>query len=194
MDFHALRNLLDDNNVEALKQLVTTTNTNEKDEDNEGIIMRLCRCFEYDDPDLLHLFIARGASLDAYGFYSPLHIATHNDKPMLVRALLDVGLFVLLNTHDYDKDTPLDCALRLQQSKRCARELVDAGAKPNNCTKLFLASEWLQTFIAKRENARTAAIIFLGLLRCNSGVLRSSKNGRDVLLIVARCIWSKRGE
>lgn len=111
-----------------------------------------------------------------------------NANAKCVRLFIDHGYPV--DTINAYGETPLFCAL-YNSAYACAVVLLDAGAKPGmRNVKGTQIPKWAHRFVAARINARAAAIAVLCLTRVGSRVV--GNNGRDVLRIIARCVWSTR--
>lgn len=74
----------------------------------------------------------------------------------------------------------------------CARLLIDRGAQLKNVNTNY-HFEWAVFFVSSREKTRGGALAILGLLLCRSRSIVSSGNGKDVLRMISRCVWSTRG-
>lgn len=191
LDFNSFKSYLNIGDIDAAKRLVTPANVQTRDRYDYGVLWYFC-WYGPDDPGLLFHFMELGVTLelDSVGWRSsPLHQTAGCGKPRLLRALLDLGIPVdILNC---DKVTPLFWSLMGDQVE-CAWLLLDAGAQLSFVEKVgTFIPEWVREFVTKREQTRTSSVIILGLLRCNSKV--TGQNGRDVLKMVARCMWRLRG-
>ena len=190
LNFDAFEEYLSDDNVDAAKSIVTPANAQaRRARDGYGVVFYLC-WYGPNDPGLLHHFVKLGATLELDSAFirdSPLHAAAFRGNYKQMRALLDLGVPVdIFCSYNY---TPLYYSLGYQKRK-CTRLLLDAGAKLG-CAKQDLVPNWVYDFVTKREQTRTFSVIILGLLRCNSKV--TGQNGKDILRIVARCLWGLRG-
>lgn len=199
--------LLIDRNIEEAKRLLAL-HPDPKGAHRHGVLTHVCE-FGPDDPDLLHHFIKLGATLelDSVGIRGgPIHSATATNKPKILHTLLELGTPVNLGSYRY---TPLDNAFGFKfgeeanangytvgaiykESRLCAKILLDAGAQPSECKRNV--PQWIYDYVSTREKTRASAIAVLGLLLCRSSVISGGKYiGRDVLCVVARCVWSLRG-
>lgn len=189
-DFDEVLEHFHNNDIDAIKQMIVAENVNFHD-DGDNILTFMCM-FGPDDVALFRHFVALGAQpqQDEMGSLTLLAAAT-NGKPRILRELLDTDenasgftrmpelLTCLLDSRCFIVD---DNVIPFNE---CDRIMVDAGAQPDAKTPL-----WLREFATYREAARSASIVILGLLqRCGS----LSGNGKDVLRIIARCVWSTRG-
>lgn len=139
-----------------------------------------------DDPLFLNKLVAAGTNMkdtleldSAWVRLSPLHLAAQKEKPRLLRALLDLGFPVNI-CHKFG-----DTACDVTASWNCKKLLLDAGGKTSTHHLIENVSKFLDT----RDNRRAASIAILGLKRCQSTVSAS----KDVLSMIARCVWSTRG-
>lgn len=193
IDFELLPKAFQSNDIEAIKRIVTCRNVNDVDKNFAGVVHYAC-LFGTDDPSALFYFASIGIHKGLLenqneGFFAPLHRCAMHGKFQLVKALVQLGVSV--NLRDSGK-TPLDCLLSLQvgETKMCM-QLLDMGA-----TSSFLVDDddnLLCAFVHHREATRQASIIVLGLHRCCCPETLQH-NGKDVLSMIARCLWSMRGE
>lgn len=198
LDFWLLRHGLCGGDAEAAKLIVTSENADKRDEHGRGVIWHLMYNGP-DNPDLLHDFLQKGATLHAPSVddtsYPPLHQAAKYKRKKMLLALLDGGYPV-----DYDHCglTPLDVVLSgsIYFSKKIVKILLDAGAKIYNpvyrCEDGDRNIAWAKRYQHHREQTRMSAIIVLGLVMKKSRIVGRC-NGRDVLRMIARCVWSTRG-
>lgn len=204
MDFDEFIDCLSRGEVAKAAKMVTTRNVNCRSHLNFGVVLLLCR-FGPDDPELLRHFAYLGASLEMVKRSSTsLHWATTHNKPKLVRALLDLGANV--NTRNSWGLSALQWCR--QDDQTCSILLLDAGAEIPFCP----AMHKYQCFMTTREKARSASIAILCLHRLFSKSMTTRKKARsasvailhrrhqqlfsktkDVLRVVARCVWSTRG-
>lgn len=175
------------------KSIITKDNIFDRDSHGDCVLVYLC-WLGPDDPDLLYHFLhlAGEFPFNKIGYFSPAQMAARENKPKLLRALLDVNIEYINYTSSWHGATPFQYCYLTDQDTRgfeCVRVLVDAGAKlpdPDGIGPI------LQIFITKRIETRSAAIAILCLKCCRSSVL-SGGNGGDVLRVIARCVWSTRG-
>lgn len=175
--------------------LISPQNVKCVDHMGHGVLSYVCCFTENDDPTIIHHCIGKGASIDTDSHgkrLSLLHITAQKGKNKMLRALLDFGVLDV-NGHDRDGRTPLYHTFRRGDTK-CARVLLDAGARSTFVkewqTTFFIESRG-QEFVIAREMARLAAVTVMGVARCKSIVL--SGNGKNVLWLIARCVWETRG-
>lgn len=193
LDFDAFVEHLQVNDIDAAKALVTSTNAQARDKNGYGVLWYMCTNGLLDDHDPLYHFVALGSTLelDSAGKYSsPLYRTAVLGRPRLMRALLDLGTPVdILNKYGR---TTLYAALA-HNYVDCVWLLLDAGAQLDLVKERedFKIPAWARDFVSKREKTRKSSVVILGLLHCKSKV--TGKNGRDVLRMVARCMWSLRG-
>lgn len=172
--------------VDKAKQMITPANSKCHDRTYGGVVTSLC-WFGPDDPDLLHHFISLGATieLDSIGTRkSPLHLAARHDKPRLVRALIDLG--VPVNIRDAGGVTPLYETFYWSTFKetKSSKILLSAGAKQIDNVGIHVPN-WFFRIVTERENMRASCIVLIGLPKCGSNALV-----KDVLRIIARCVWA----
>lgn len=163
--------------------MVTTSNSHCRSEGELGVISYFCK-YGSDDVESLHRLLRCGASLelDSNGLrWNPLHVAAQRDKPKLVRALLDLGVPVNILTRY--SSTPLWCSM--DSGKMCTMILIDAGAQI-----VPIVPIWVRNFVATRKKIRSTALALLCVTRCGANTFG---NGKDVFLIIARCVWGLRG-
>lgn len=198
LQFYEFGQLLENKDINSAKKLVTAKNVRARNPAGWGIVVHVCWFGPDTDEglDLLHYVLNLGASLDlkAEGKrWSPLHSAAWHGKPKLARELVRLGLPVdIKNTNS---ETPLCLALANNQNI-VAKVLLDCGANLELIRKdePFFKKEiplWFNTFVLTRNERRQASIAILGLLRCNSEVLKP--NGKDILQIIAKSVWGTRG-
>lgn len=188
LDFDLLDKYLRTNNVAEAKRLVTRENVHQRDDDDGGVVWHLCNQGP-DDPELLYHFVAMGASLEMStdeNVRSPQDPAAAYKKPKILRALLDLGVPPNVKAFGH---TPFERALE-NNNFVCACVLLDAGATATIRFGTQIGRR-LHGFITNRNKARDASIAILSLLKCRSHIITG--NGKDVLRIVARCVWSQRG-
>lgn len=170
-------------NIALAKKIVTKKNAETHFPGRHCVLTYLC-FLGPDDPQLLHHCVQSGASVMTHvGDKTPLHFAATNGKHALVRALLDLGASVNQQTM-VGKQTALD----LTDDDKCIKTLLEAGGKFSQpCNKYW----WTLFFSQTREASRVESIIVLGLKHCGSKTI--GNNNRDVLRMVARCVWARRG-
>lgn len=167
---------------------ITSSNANSRDSFGLGVVSNLCY-YGPDQPEVLKHFLQLGATLEltnAGERSTPLHCATYGNQPRLLRALLDLGTPV--DIVDRSNFTSLHNAFVINVCA-CAKVLLDAGAKPSKC--FDKTPLWVWDYLVKRDCKRATCCIVLGLQRfCSSNTIGG--NGRDVLKMIARCIWATR--
>lgn len=185
------RYLIDDNIFDA-KRIVTRGIAHKRDAFDCGFIWYFMFHGKHDDPTTLQYLLDQGATLDApkaSGYYSPLQQAICYGKVKVLRALLNIGVGV--NVYVYNC-TSLELALK-RNLAAIAKILLDAGANlglVNRCAVTI--PEWVHRFVKHREYVRQTTLIVLGLKRARSRSL-GCVNGKDVLCVIARCVWETRG-
>lgn len=187
LDFRAFCSCLKIGDIAGAKSLVTNENIHARDEDGDGVVACCC-WFGPDEPELLHVLVEMGATLKEK---NAMHYAASKGKPNLLRVLLLNGTNVdILNGIG---QTPLNRAVE-NRNVECVHMLLDAGANVKLTKNMFSYDGkiwmWISRIQRAREKARIASIVIVGLSRCGCGVLGLC--GRDVLRIVARCVWSTR--
>lgn len=175
-------------NPELAKSMATRENVHTIFSFSHGVVSLLCSVGP-DDPDLLHYFVGLGASLEmerATLGMGPLHLATEQKKPKLVRALLDLKTPPnIVGVHE----NALFWAYKNGASgETCGKILIDAGGAKQRPNFEDPVPEWALSFILKREKERANAIAILGLPTTSL-----KGNGKDVKRIIARCVWATRG-
>lgn len=200
LDFDLFDELLERHDVEAVKRLVTPENVmcgwDDVHDMDDGVVWCLCNNDRGpDEPELLHYFVGLGASLGTClsgRLYSPIHTAAFGGKTNLVRAFLDY--------YDVPVDivglnwTPLGCAV-LHNHRSCVHLLLDRGADVSGFQEFYLNKKpelfpLLQRFIHGRNRAQTATLVILNLMK--EQTFRATGNGKDVLRMIARCVWATR--
>lgn len=148
-----------------------------------------CRLSATDCPDLVTHLVSLDAPLllKVQGGHTCLSIAAILGKHRMVRKLLDFG--VDPDTISGNDRTTLDEMINRDRTKpglqRCVMHVIDAGAK-----KFDRTENWVLKLRDHRLGMRTCVITLLGLQRCGSSVL--GHNGRDVLRLIGRVVWSNR--
>lgn len=166
---------------------------------DEDIIRSVCR-YGPDDPTIIQYFLGLGAPLytcwSTRPFYkASIYYAAFNGNVKQIQELVRVGVSVDFN----DRKTVLSCVLKKlwngsfynnEDLVRSAICLIDLGAKYVPLSEEFM---WIQEFVESKHATQHACIIILGLQRCcrNDNVLQG--NGKDILRVIARCLWSLRG-
>lgn len=186
--------LLVNGNIAAATKLVTPLNTHEVSDDRGyGILYWFCSYAPdtQESVNALHEILEIGCPVFSGHDWSILHVAVYHDKPIIARALLDLGnVEVQIDKVDQHGNTPLYLALT-NEKWRSAKLLLDAGANLESvgtCRHAIVACE----FVAARLKARTASVAMLGLKHCQCQTTIGC-NGKDVLRVIARCIWESRG-
>lgn len=201
LDFFAFNKCLEKGNFVGAKQLVCPENGNQIDPMTQRSVLSLyCIMNDApDDPDIIHYFVHCGAPIrdvpcEEKAWLHPIHYAAINNKPKFARALLDHGAEVNMPSNEVGC-TALFWAIR-HQSWTCAKVLIDAGALYYDfqiVASCVNGAKPLDQFIVTREQTRSVAIVVLGLHSCGSGTVIGSHNGKDVLRMIARCVWGTRG-
>lgn len=197
IDFFQFRTLCRELNFDEAKRLVTPSNILSRDAQNSGIVYNVC--LYLDDPDFLRYVLQLGAPLEVEEspqHYLPIHHVASANKSRMLRVLLDFGTPVDARGGCYNH-TALHIALivdrRVTHQRETSKMLLDAGAKLAFCFKENVP-DWAHAFVANREQTRCGCIIVMGLRISRSNTLgHSSIVNKDVLRIVARCLWSTRG-
>lgn len=177
--------------IDDVKQLVTSENVMFRDYMGDGVLSYICMYYKVDDGDVIRYFVQQGATLELDSHkrrWSPLHKAACRGRGKMTRALIDLGIPVDIHT-EYNQ-TPLMRTYFYDSNFESAKVLIDAGANLSVFNDELAG--WVKEFVATREQTRAAAVIVLALQRCRSAVVGCG-NGRDVLKMVARCVWSTRG-
>lgn len=203
--FDVFAKLLENGDINGARHLFAYPSATLKGVQGHGVLTHVCE-FGPDDPDLLRHFIEMGATLELDSSHirgGPIHSAAATNKPKMLRMLLDLGTPANLFSYRY---TPLDntfgfnsgelanaFAFKLlicyEESRMCAKILLDAGAQLSECKRDV--PQWVHEYVSTRKKTRAASIAILGLLVCKSSVI--SCVGRDILRVLARCVWSMRG-
>lgn len=188
IDFGLLEDLFKRHNIKEIKRIVNCHNVNDVNHSGAGVALYACK-YGHDDPEALLYFASIGIQQTllenaSFGFWAPIHRAAIDDKMHLVRSLVRLG--VPINLYDSSR-TPLDAMFEqvIKYNVKSCIELVDMGAKT------YFPHEWIHDFTKQRQRTRHASIIVLGLQRCFPNTLQG--NGKDVLRMIARCLWSLRG-
>lgn len=198
IDFNALGQELARDNVDAVKALVTRENVASVDWRGAGaaggadVIVTLCT-YGCDNPTILRYFLGLGAPTQNC---SIIFVCVLRGKPKLLRVLMDATKYVAKDDQFFWPCERVNALMPLLHhalfiNSACARVLLDAGAKLHQIkwTMKNPDFEWVHDFMNKRECARTSAAIVLGIVRCGSRVLC-----RDMLKLIARCVWETRGQ
>lgn len=180
--------------IDGVKQLITHENVNDNWYHKENAIWIVCLygC-DREDASLLRYFLEKYPHASTRRL---LHLAAYNDKPNMIRELIQLG--VNIDERNCAGHTALHSAVcPRHRSQQCARLLLDAGAAydPHSSFCDYCRPDtlhfpnWLTEFVETRNATRKAATVVLGLYRC----CRRRGTNKDVLRIVARCVWSTRG-
>lgn len=187
--FATLKDLLEKHDVGAIKLFVTSNPLIVRNEDGEPIANIVCEYMRDDDPELLLFFVALGVRFGKAqrgSGVTPMHILTKY-KPRSLRALIDLGFTFVVA--DGGGQTPLEWAC-VYRAVSCVWELLDAGARFDQTDFLRVPPNWAFDMETKRDDVRKKAIICLGLPRVSK---QQTRNGiKDVVRIIARCVWSAR--
>lgn len=170
----------------AAKALITFENAT-AEQLAVNFVWLLCK-YGDDDPDMLVYLVDKGCPfiLKKQGDHTCLSIAAKKGKHKIVKKLLDLG--VDANEKNHYGCTSLQCIEKNNEGTRlCAMHLLDAGAAaaPNT-----IIAQWISDLANQRKATHTLVILLLGLQKCCSTVL--AHNGKDVLRMIARVIWSHR--
>lgn len=194
IDFELLEQLFTSNDIETIKKVITRNNVNDTDGQFGSVVHYACK-YGPDDPRALYYFASIGIRGDLMenanqSFWAPIHRAAMHGQFQLVKALVQLGVSV--NLLDCGR-TPLDSMMVMEKlhnaDMKMCMYLLDIGATsshPIDDCKLVV-------FVSNREATRNASIIVLGLHRCRCTKALKG-NGKDVLLMIARCLWSIRGQ
>lgn len=183
------------NDAKALRLLVTRENGHLRDEDGCGVIWHYMYHSNVDDTDLLHHFVRCGATLDAPRLclcYSPLQQSVAFKKPKIMHELL-FSLHYPVNCC-HGGQTALKVALE-NKDVASAKILLDAGATFGSSqieSGRSTVVSGLKRFVLNREQSRATSLIIIGLNVVRSSIVGIG-NGRDVLRMIGRCVWSTRG-
>lgn len=201
VDFDLFYICLQKNDIPAALQLVTRKNANTCSRiGGHGVLALLC-CYGPDDPDLLRHFIELGAPIYVSNAtssrpVSALHHAALRGLHRILRVLLNLGDATLTDMPDWANRTPLYMALQTSRGYKhqkknrdlCALLLLDAGAKVPP-TEDFEVPLWVYEFLDMREKLRSGCVALVGVVLKS----REHKNKKDVMRIIARCLWATRG-
>lgn len=110
--------------------------------------------------------------------------------PVILRFIIDTFSPATIN-HNWGRNC---CALYYAfdyDQVECAKILLDFGAKLENVIEDDSVSipQWAKDFDAGREKTRAATLVVLGASKTS----KINNRNRDVMRIIARCIWSTRG-
>lgn len=191
--FEAFRWLLHEGKFDKVLKLATDI-VKLRDEDDDGVIWYVCAYAPDVDESvqLIHKLVALGAALEIKpktSFYSrrnPIHVVCWKEKPKLLHTLIELGSPIELRCGN--GWTALHHAISVQ-SVECVKILLDAGAQLSLCVSNFVPT-WVTTLAEKRTRIRNVSIVLLGMIKISSTSLCG--NGRDVLRMIARCVWSMR--
>ena len=93
--------------------------------------------------------------------------------------------------------TPLAGAIKYNRHE-CAEILLDVGAKISKVSKDITIPDWMTTIINKRNNFKTSALVFLGVLRerllvpSSAGGAPGDRFPRDMVNTLSSYIWEAR--
>lgn len=193
-------------NYETAKRMITFENVNAVDKHGDGIIMLVC-LYQCGD-EVLRYFLQMGASpllfSASLGRTAPLHVTVISGDYLMTKELLkchrqsvfdvdnmgrkplEITWYSVDGEDNYESRVDFQLA---QNRRKCAKCLIDAGA----CAA---ASHWKPLwaceFMDSREKYREVAIVVLSLKRATSPVIICGT--ADILPMIARCIWSMRGD
>lgn len=200
-DFNTFIFFLQENRVDEIKSLITPLNAKAQTPTCEGITTQLCR-YGADEPELLRHFIMCGAPMEPDDtMMGLLHICALHAKPLLLREIINIrggaSIDDLESKDRFGRDV-YDLALLFfndedkpfEERVACIKELIEVNGK---VPPKWKSCKWVNEFAAARVATRSAAIAILGLIRCSSATLQRTQNGKDVLILIARCIWGTRG-
>lgn len=178
-------------NIEMAKSMVTKKNVAHlRESDGYGVVWCVC-VHGPDDPSLLLYFLQLGAVMQTNTPNTCLHITTQQHKYKLMRAIIDAGFPI--NTPDVNGITALSEAI-IYCNRFGAKMLMDAGATLQKIQNSWakIQKSWAVQWLKARATTRDACIVILGLVKCKSTII--TNNGRNVLWLIARCLWQKRGQ
>lgn len=184
--FDTLQVLFKAKDIDAIKRHVTPETALIKDDCNCNFMWYFF-VYGWDNIELLHYFLDCGEvvtqPLDSYWSLQKALIRGMFQVfyELLFRLKIDVN-YVHLGYTSLD-----DIRRRYGGSIWQQKILLDVGARYVREPP----EDWAQTFLAQREQSRMNAVLILGFKQCGSKVLGA--NGRDVLRMIGRCIWSIRG-
>lgn len=185
MKFRQLKKLLENNDIDGIKRIVTPKTVGDKNILGDSVLQYVCM-YGPDEPELFLHIVNLGAPIESE--LTLLHNLVASHKPRTLRTALDLG-FVLANI-DYEtgnKKTALVLAFQTNEIK-CAKILMDAGSKSRSYNTI---PYWAPYFLISRNKVREASIAILCLAKRKSKIL-GQHNRNDVLRIIARCIWATR--
>lgn len=177
--------------IDDLKKMLTTQNITDVGESGSTIDY-LCK-FGPNNRELTKHFLRLGAPTRDHDLFT----AVYHEKHEVLRALLDHGLNV--DTTPMRKITPLGVVfLNFNQvDAACCKVLIDAGAQISNTEKEVRfrgghVPRPATSFVKTRIATRATSMAMLQLARRRSQVF-GGYNGREVLEMIARCVWETRG-
>lgn len=187
--YRELAQLFTRGDIDEVKRFITPQIASRKNIHRGHCVATIFCSYAKDDLVLLSQLVSLGVSfmfqVSKNRWNAPIHFAAKNNKVKIVRALIDMDK-VNVNMGNGGNYTPLRFALN---NANVAKILLDAGAHYDKN-----APQWVRDFMLRREKTRLVCIVVLGQLLCRGSIVLQSGNGRDVLRMVARCIWSTRGE
>lgn len=210
LDVDAFLKLVEKGMIADAMLLVNPTNVKDAHRSTKrGVISMVCSSHLIgDDPDLVATLVRLGAPIidpdKGVVWLQPIHYTAISDKPKVARLLLDLGVPVDFSSNGEIEFTPLRWACdngNGAPNLRCAKVFIDAGATITIMkesppiyfsNKEGLLPNCLVDFIATRTERRLVCIIVLGFHRCRSKII-GSRNGKDILRMIARCVWETRG-
>lgn len=165
--------LLKKRDIDGAKRLITSVDIN--------VLRDICRSGP-DDPELLLHYLAINPKETASQLRFGLYWACKYNKPCLARVFVDHGASVC-EVNRFGRNA-LDVAF--ERSSGCTRVLLVCGAKTS--TTCGRVPYWASKFLRTKKITRKACIVVLGLNRSFPNYFK------DVLRIIARCIWATRAE
>jgi hypothetical protein len=180
--------LFESNDMNHIRAYFTPANANEPDEAGYTPLRLACHVPGIDNDAAVTHLLDCGASIHASSNgYTALHYAVWKHKPLCLRVLLDRGANAA--AAGIGGMTPLGSAINVGRTNSSLRFLaylfLEHGANIVDLPNYLQIPEWITTFVAGRERARSACIILVG-------ALRKKKLHRNVAPIVAQWIWATR--
>jgi hypothetical protein len=190
--------LLKTQNLDLIRTIVTKDNVNEYDDCGYTWLEVACSSSTPDDKIVLECMFEcyAGAALKL-NIYAMRWTAA-SQKLNCLRVLLSRGIAVDIGVGQIG-GTPLECTLRAAYQKnciymfgimsrlyRCARVLLDHGAKLSNVMDKAVIPNDAFFFVKRRERARRTGVILMG-------ALKRKRMLRDLIPLIGQWVWSVRG-